>query len=100
MTRRAVLHLLRVPGVLAWRFFTGQALDGVARTDAGWFTHGYKTLDRDSAPRPPGTLAGEVGRDVKSFFAGWHDLLVGRALGRELEDVERQVLAEDDPGKS
>jgi hypothetical protein len=84
--------------VLIWRFFTGQPLVGVTRTDAGWFTRGHKTLDRDSAPKPPGTLVGEVGRDMRNLRAEWGELRVRRALGRELKDVERQVLCEDDPG--
>jgi hypothetical protein len=85
-----------MPGVIAWRWFTGKPLDGVPRTDAGWFTPGHKDLNPDAAPRPPGTLSAEVRGDVQDFQAELRDLRVRRALGREFRQVERQVLAEHD----
>lgn len=98
MIRGAVVRWPQALAVLAWRWFTGQPLDGLPRSDAGWFTRGHKALDRDSAPQPPSTLTGEVERDVRGLRAEWGELRVRRALCRELKDVERQVLAEDDPG--
>jgi hypothetical protein len=97
MRSRTVLRWLQMPGVAAWRWFTGQPLDGVPRTDAGWFTKGHKALDRDAAPRPPASLAAEVRRDVQGFRIERCEAQVRRDLGREFREVERQVLAEDDP---
>jgi hypothetical protein len=68
--------------------------------DPGWFTRGHKSLDQGSAPKPPGTLDGEVGRDVRSLGADWRELRVRRALGREFRKVERQALAEHNSGES
>jgi hypothetical protein len=39
---------LSLPGKLVWRWFTGEALDGRRRTDAGWFTEGRKALPPES----------------------------------------------------
>jgi hypothetical protein len=100
---RIVFSWLHVPGVIAWRWFTGQPLDGVPRTDAGWFTSGHKALNRDAAPRPAGPLSAEVRGDVENFQTELRDLRVRRVLGRELRQVERQVLAEHDsdpPGET
>jgi hypothetical protein len=57
----------RAPGALAWRWFTGQPLDGVPRTDAGWFTEGHAA---------PGALAwrwftGQPLDGVPRTDAGW-----------------------------
>jgi hypothetical protein len=95
-----MLRWLQIPGVIAWRWFTGKPLDGVSRTDAGWFTYGHKVLDRDGAPQPPGSLSAEVGGDAQGFRTELRELRVRRALGREFREVERQVLAEDDPDES
>jgi hypothetical protein len=86
-----------MPGVIAWRWFTGQPLDGVARTNAGWFTRGHKALDRGGAPQPPGSLGAEVRGDARGFRTELRELQVRRALGREFQEVERQVLTEQDP---
>jgi hypothetical protein len=69
-----------------------------ARTP-GWFTSGRKTLDSGSAPRPPGTLSAEIRGDARSFRAEFRELRVRRRLGRELLEIERQVLADDDTGE-
>jgi hypothetical protein len=100
MRSSTVLRWLQMPGVLAWRWISGKPLDGVPRTDAGWFTEGHKVLDRDTAPRPPGSLPAEVRGDVRMFRTEWRDAQVRRALGRELREVEHQVMAEDDPPES
>jgi hypothetical protein len=86
-----------MPGVIAWRWFTGKPLYGVPRTDAGWFTYGHKVLDRDAAPRPPESLNAEVRGDSRRFRTELRELQVRRALGREFQEVERQVLTEQDP---
>jgi hypothetical protein len=95
-----VLRWLRVPGVIAWRWFTGKPLDGVPRTDEGCFTYGHKVLDRDAAPRPPESLNAEVRGDARRFRTELRELRVRQELGREFRKVERQVLAEHDPGES
>lgn len=100
MTSNALLRCLRASGRFAWRWFTGWPLDGVPRTDAGWFTHGSKTLDKTTAPRPANSLAAEVRGDVRSFRTELSELRVRRSLGRELREVERQVLAEHDAEES
>jgi hypothetical protein len=98
MTHNTVLRWLRALGVLAWRWLpASHSMACHSPTRAG-FTRGHKALDPDSAPQPPGTLAGEVRRDIRGLLAEWGELRVRRALGHELKDVERQVLAEDDPG--
>jgi hypothetical protein len=94
------LRWLQMPAVIAWRWFTGQPLDGVPRTDAGWFTKGHKALDPNTAPRPPGGLAAEVRRDVQGFRTDRREAQVRRELRREMREVERQVLAEGDPRES
>jgi hypothetical protein len=71
----------------------------VARTDAGWFTPGHKDLNPDAAPRPPGALKAEIRRDVQSFRTELRELQVRRALGREFQQVERQVLGERSGGQ-
>jgi hypothetical protein len=38
--------------ILAWRFFTGNHLNGVPRTDAGWFIRGRELVNRAKYPRP------------------------------------------------
>jgi len=68
--------------------------------DAGWFTYGSKTLDKTTAPGPASSLAAEVRGDVRSFRAELSELRVRRSLGRELREVERQVLAEHDAEQS
>jgi hypothetical protein len=83
-------------GRFAWRWFTGQPLDGVARTDAGWFRPGYTELRRSEVPAPPETLGTEVRRDLRKFRADLGELRVRRALGRELRVTERQVMDEED----
>src|SRR5450756_974086 len=55
---------LRGPGAFVWRWFTGKPLDGVPRTDAGWFTKGHAELDPETAPRPPEALGAEVRADL------------------------------------
>ena len=95
-----MVRCLRAPGTFAWRWFTGQPLDGVPRTDAGWFTHGHKALPRDSAPQPPGSLIDEVSGDLRTLRAEWRELRVRRALGRELRQVEREVVAEQGTDES
>jgi hypothetical protein len=90
--RRALTALPR----LAWRWFTGQPLDGVQRSDAGWFTKGTRTLDRTTAPREPERLSDEIRGDIRKFRRERWDLLVRRKLRRELREVERQVLTEHD----
>ncbi len=96
---KALRSCLRAPAVFAWRWLTGKPLDGVARTDAGWFTRGHKTLDRSEAPRPPGTLRAEVGGDIRAIRTEHRELRVRRSLGRELRETERQILAERDSGQ-
>jgi hypothetical protein len=100
MRSSTVLRWLQMPAVIGWRWFTGQPLDGVPRTDAGWFTKGHKPLDPDTAPRPPESLAAEVRRDVQGFRTERREAQVRRSLGREMREVERHVLAEDDPRES
>jgi hypothetical protein len=72
----------------------------VPRTDAGWFTEGHKVLDRDTARRPPGSLSAEVREDVRMLRTERREAQVRRALGREMREVEHQVLAEDEPLES
>jgi hypothetical protein len=89
--------MLAAPLRLAWRWLTGMPLDGVQRSDATWFTRGTRMLDPATAPRPPEKLGDEIRADVKAFRAQRWDMVIRRRLGRELRDIERQVVAEDDP---
>lgn len=98
--RKTILRFLQGPGALAWRWFTGMPLDGVPRTDGAWFTESRNAPDPDSAPRPPEPLRAEVRSDVRRLREELSDLRVRRALGRELRETERRVLAERDIGES
>jgi hypothetical protein len=86
---------LSLPGKLAWRWFSGQALDGRPRTDAGWFTKGHKALPPEARTQPPDNLSGEVHRDLRSLRTEWRELRVRRGLGRWFRDVEREILSND-----
>ncbi len=89
---------LRAPGAFAWRWLTGKPLDGVPRTDAGWFTRGHAELDPDAAPQPPEALGAEVRADLHGLRAEWRELRVRRRLGREWRETERRVLGEHQHG--
>ena len=83
VTRRVVTgsrlrRYLQLPGVFAWRCFTGKPLDGVPRTDAGFFTDGTRVLDRNSAPRPPDKLLTEIREDVRRIREEWRDLRLSK----------------------
>jgi len=93
---------LRAPGAFAWRWFSGKPLDGVPRTDAGWFTAGHAELDPETAPRPPEAPGAEIRADLRGLRAEWRELCVRRRLGREWRETERRVLSEHqhDPGAS
>jgi hypothetical protein len=93
-----IRRILRAPSVFAWRYFTGKELDGVQRTDAGWFTPGHAELDQDEAPWPPETLGAEIRGDVRRFLVELRELRVRRWLGREWRDTERRVIAEHERG--
>jgi hypothetical protein len=86
---------LSLPGKLAWRWFTGKALDGRPRTDAGWFTEGHKALSPESRPQPSSSLTAEVRGDLRALRTEWRELRVRRALGRWFRDTERQIAGDD-----
>ncbi len=90
-----VLRWVRLPGKLAWRWFTGQDLDGPRRSDAGWFTEGHKMRPRESLPQPPDSVTGEVGGDLRTLRTEWRELRVRRALGRWFRDTERRIVGDD-----
>jgi len=73
---------LSLPRKLAWRWFTGKALDGRLRTDAGWFAEGHKPLPPESRPKMPSSLTAEVNGYLRAPCTEWRDLHVRRALGR------------------
>jgi len=110
---RAVRRCLAAPGVLIWRFFTGKPLDGVPRTDAGFFTRGHKTLGPGTAPRPPAALGAEIRTGITEAREEWrdlvaeirehrqlirrmHQLITGKAAPtrQEVRQAERAILAE------
>jgi hypothetical protein len=86
---------LETLGVLAWRWFTGKALDGQLRTDAGWFTEGNEWLNPEKRPRPPDSLTTEIRQDIRALRTEWKELRVRRALGRWFRDTERRIMGED-----
>jgi len=83
-----------------WRLLSGMPPEGAPRTGAGWSAPSRRRLPQDSAPRQPSNPFTEIRWDFREIRAEWRELRVRRALGRELRDVERQVLAEHDPGES
>lgn len=62
--RDKITSCLTAPGRFAWRWFTGQPLDGVPRSDATWMAKGTMTLSPDRAPRPPAKLRDEIRGDI------------------------------------
>ena len=85
---------LRAPGAFAWRWLTGKPLDGVPRTDAGWFTPGHAELDPGAAPGPPEAPGAEVRADLRGLRAEWREMRGRRRLGRDWREIERRVLSE------
>ncbi|HEY7430389.1 MAG TPA: hypothetical protein VH641_06605 [Streptosporangiaceae bacterium] len=97
---RSFRHWLRPTGSYAWRWLSGVPRDGEAGPAAGGFTPAHPALPPDVAPPPSGNLLAEIRWDARQLRAEWHELRVRRALGREYRGIERQVLAEQDPGES
>jgi hypothetical protein len=81
-----IVRWLQLPGVFAWRFFTGKELDGVPRTDATWMARGTAVLDRDKAPRPAASLRDEIRGDV----AQAREEFELRRIARRVEDEEKR----------
>jgi len=97
---RRSLEWLRPAGAYLWRCLGGMPPEGGPRADAGWFAPGRQRRPPGTAPRPSGNPLAELIWDCREFRAEWRERRVRRALGRELRDVERQVLAEQDMGES
>jgi hypothetical protein len=91
---------LQPTGAYLWRLLSGMPPGGVPRTDAGWSAPPRRKLPQDAAPRRPSNPLTEILWDFREIRAEWREVRVRRALGRELREVERQVLAEHDPGGS
>lgn len=71
--------------------FTGKPLDGVPRTDAGWFTRDTR---KSTPARPPEAIGAEARADPRGLLAEWRELRVRRWLGREWRETERRVVSE------
>jgi hypothetical protein len=97
---RRSLQWLQPTGAYLWRLLGGVPPENVPRTDAGWFTPGHQRPPRDTAPRPPSNPLTEILWDFREIRAEWREARVRRALGAELREVERQVLAGHDAGES
>jgi hypothetical protein len=97
---RRAQEWLQPTGAYLWRLLSGMPPGGGPRTGAGWSAPSRRTLPQDTAPRQPTNPLAEILWDFREIRAEWRQLRVRRALGRELANVERQVLAEQDPGES
>ena len=91
---------LQPTGAYLWRLLSGMPPRGAPRADAGWSAPARRRLPLDTAPRPPSNPLTEILWDFREIRAEWREVRVRRALGRVLREVERQVLAEHDPGGS
>lgn len=91
---------LQPTAAYVWRMLSGMPPEGVPRTDAGSLAPGHQRPPRNTAPRPPSSPLTEMLGDFRELRAEWREVRVRRALGRELREVERQVLAEHDAGES
>jgi len=97
---RRARQWLQPTGAYLWRLLSGMPPGGAPRAGAAWSAPERRRLPLDTAPRQSRNPLTEILWDFRESRAEWRQMRVRRALGRELREVERQVLAEHDPGGS
>jgi hypothetical protein len=93
---RRFLQWLQPAGAYFWRYLSGMPPEGAPPAHPGLSIPSHRRRPPDSALQPSGNPLTEILLDFRELRAGWREMRVRRALGREFREVERQVLAEHD----